>query len=84
MGRYAKKFNIDDKKMMEKLWDDNYFDPASRKWSKKHTGTATCKRGFCQFIYEPIKTIIEAAINDNKEKLWALLDKLEVRVGLGG
>lgn len=43
------------------------------------TGSATCKRGFCQFIYEPIKTVIEAAMNDNKEKLFALLDKLEVR-----
>ena len=45
------------------------------------TGSATCKRGFCQFIYEPIKTVIEAAMNDNKDKLFALLDKLEVRPG---
>jgi len=48
------------------------------------TGSATCKRGFCQFIYEPIKTVIEAAMNDNKDKLFALLDKLEVRPGYRG
>ncbi len=42
------------------------------------TGSATCKRGFCQFIYEPIKTVIEAAMNDNKDKLFGLLEKLEV------
>ena len=122
---YAKKFGVEEKKMMEKLWGDNFFDPATKKWSKKvgvegvdgwvwsgwvggwvwregvgvdgragacarprrpaprppptrtHTrtpppppsqesGTATCKRAFCQFIYEPIKTVIEAAMNDNK------------------
>ncbi len=44
----------------------------------QHTGSATCKRGFCQFIYEPIKTVIEAAMNDNKDKLFELLKKLGV------
>ena len=33
--------------MMERLWGDNFFDPATRKWSKKHTGTDTCK-------YDPV------------------------------
>lgn len=42
------------------------------------TGAASCKRGFCQFIYEPIRTVIDAAMNDNKDKLFALLEKLEV------
>ena len=52
--------------MMEKLWGDNFFDPATKKWTKKSTGAATCKRGFVQFIYEPIKTIIDACMSDNK------------------
>ena len=56
--------------MMEKLWGDNFFDPATKKWTKKATGAATCKRGFVQFVYEPIKTIIEAAMADNKKKLF--------------
>lgn len=75
---YGKKFGTDHKKMMEKLWGDNFFDPATKKWTKKETGSATCKRGFCQFIYEPIRTIIDAAMADNKTKLFALLEKLEV------
>lgn len=29
---YAKKFNIDKNKMMKKLWGDNFFDPADKKW----------------------------------------------------
>jgi elongation factor 2 len=75
---YAKKFGTDRVKMMDKLWGDNFFDPTTKKWTKKHTGAASCKRGFCQFIYEPIRTVIDAAMNDNKDKLFALLDKLEV------
>ncbi|KAL4548903.1 hypothetical protein Ndes2526B_g01440 [Nannochloris sp. 'desiccata'] len=75
---YAKKFGTDRVKMMEKLWGDNFFDPTTKKWTKKHTGAASCKRGFCQFIYEPIRTVIDAAMNDNKDKLFALLEKLEV------
>ena len=65
-------------KMMEKLWGDNFFDPSTKKWTKKHTGTASCKRGFVQFGYEPIKTIIDACMNDNKAKLWAMTDKLAI------
>ena len=34
---YAKKFGTDRKKMMEKLWGDNFFDPTTKKWTKKHT-----------------------------------------------
>ncbi len=64
--------------MMEKLWGDNFFDPATKKWTKKDTNSGTCKRGFVQFIYEPIKTIIEACMNDNKAKLWAMTDKLGI------
>ena len=52
--------------MMEKLWGDNFFDPATKKWTKKATNAATCKRGFVQFVYEPIKTIIDACMADNK------------------
>lgn len=66
--------------MMEKLWGDNFFDPATKKWTKKHTGAASCKRGFVQFVYEPIKTVIEACMNDNKPKLTGLLEKLGVNL----
>jgi elongation factor 2 len=64
--------------MMEKLWGDNFFDPTTKKWTKKPTGADSCKRGFVQFVYDPIKTIIEAAMNDNKVKLFGLCDKLGI------
>ena len=64
--------------MMEKLWGDNFFDPGTKKWTRKHTGAESCKRGFVQFVYEPIKTIIDAAMTDNKQKVFAMCEKLGI------
>ncbi|KAL6899126.1 hypothetical protein ACP4OV_005784 [Aristida adscensionis] len=43
-----------------------------------NTGAPTCKRGFVQFCYEPIKQIIATCMNDQKDKLWPMLQKLGV------
>ncbi|KAG2600568.1 hypothetical protein PVAP13_5KG527914 [Panicum virgatum] len=75
---YASKFGVDETKMMERLWGENFFDPATKKWTTKNTGSATCKRGFVQFCYEPIKQIINTCMNDQKDKLWPMLQKLNV------
>ncbi|KAL0310862.1 UNVERIFIED_CONTAM: Elongation factor 2 [Sesamum angustifolium] len=29
---YASKFGVDESKMMERLWGENFFDPATKKW----------------------------------------------------
>ncbi|XP_019099549.1 PREDICTED: LOW QUALITY PROTEIN: elongation factor 2 [Camelina sativa] len=33
---YASKFGVDESKMMERLWGENFFDPATRKWTGKN------------------------------------------------
>eukprot|EP00894_Picocystis_sp_ML_P002001 jgi/Pico_ML_1/52518/g3209.t1 len=81
---YAKKMGADPEKMMQKLWGANFFDPATRKWTKKDTNSGTCKRGFVQFCFEPIKNVIDTAMNDDKEKLFQMLDKLNVLAKLTG
>jgi elongation factor 2 len=75
---YASKFGVAEEKMITKLWGDNFFDPATKKWTTQQTDSKSCKRGFCQFCYEPIKQVINLAMNDNKEKLWPMLEKLGV------
>ncbi|KAH7861500.1 hypothetical protein Vadar_026977 [Vaccinium darrowii] len=75
---YASNFGVDESKMMERLWGENFFDPATKKWTTKNTGSATCKRAFVQFCYEPIKQIINTCMNDQKDKLWPMLQKLGV------
>jgi len=75
---YAAKFGTDESKMITKLWGDNFFDPATKKWTTTMTDSKTCKRGFCQFCYEPIRQVIDLAMNDNKAKLFPMLEKLDV------
>lgn len=59
---YAAKFGTDESKMMEKLWGDNFFDPATKKWTKKQTDSKTCIRGFVQFCYNPIKQVCSGSV----------------------
>ncbi|KAK6149514.1 hypothetical protein DH2020_017039 [Rehmannia glutinosa] len=75
---YVSKFGVDESKMMERLWGENFFDPTTKKWTSKNTGSPTCKRGFVQFCYEPIKQIINTCMDDQKDKLWPMLQKLGV------
>ncbi|PWA68375.1 Elongation factor G, III-V domain-containing protein [Artemisia annua] len=77
---YTSKFGVDESKMMERLWGENYFDPNTRKWTTKNTGSADCKRGFVQFVYEPIKQIINLCMNEEKDELWLKLTKLGVAI----
>jgi elongation factor 2 len=79
--RYAKKFGVDRNKMMERLWGDNYFNPATKKWSK--TGTHEGKqleRAFCQFILDPIFKIFAAVMNFKKDEIATLLEKLNLKL----
>merc|ERR1712224_211239 len=75
---YAHKFGVEPAKLMKKLWGDNFFDSANKKWHKTHIGSTTCKRAFVGFIYDPIKTMIDAAMDNQKEKLFAMTDKLGI------
>ncbi|KAJ8609264.1 hypothetical protein MRB53_039205 [Persea americana] len=53
--KYAKKFGVDKKKMMERLWGDNYFNPKTKKWSKAGTDAdgKPLERAFCTFVLDP-------------------------------
>jgi len=75
---YASKFGIDEERMMNKLWGDNFFDPATKKWTTRQTDSATCQRGFVQFIYKPIASVIDLAMKDARDKLFPMLEKLGI------
>ena len=44
---YAKKFGVEEKKMMERLWGDNFFDPATKKWTNKVRRRRRRRRRLC-------------------------------------
>lgn len=48
---YAKK-GMDEDKMLQRLWGDNFFNAKKKTWTKVEVDDS--KRAFCQFILEPI------------------------------
>lgn len=74
---YAKKFGISEEKMTERLWGDNYFNPAEKKWTK--TGDSA-NRAFNMFVLDPIGKIFSACMNDQLDKLNKMLTSLNIKM----
>lgn len=77
---YAKKFGIDEAKMTSRLWGDNYFDAKGKKWvtnEMSEDGTRL-KRGFNQFIWDPLTKMFDAVMNDKKEVYEKMLTQLNI------
>ncbi|KLO10110.1 P-loop containing nucleoside triphosphate hydrolase protein [Schizopora paradoxa] len=81
-ARYAKKFGADKQKMMDRLWGDNYFNPATKKWTTKSNDTdgKPLERAFNMFVLDPIFKIFEAVMNFKKESVFGMLEKLDVKL----
>eukprot|EP00794_Sanderia_malayensis_P009989 gene9989-11010_t len=75
---YAAKFKIEPKKLMKRLWGDNFFNPKERKWNK--TGGDGYIRGFCQFVLDPIYKMFQAVMNHKKDVYNTLLSKLDIHL----
>ncbi|KAI0308336.1 P-loop containing nucleoside triphosphate hydrolase protein [Multifurca ochricompacta] len=76
------KFGVDKDKMMAKLWGDNFFNPATKKWSTKSTDAdgKSLERAFNQFVLDPIFKIFESVMNFQKDKIGPMLDKLDIKL----
>jgi len=68
---YAKKFGVDQTKMSQRLWGDNFFDQEAKKWTTKSVSAAgkPLMRAFCKFILEPISQLFKACMEMNMEKV---------------
>ena len=77
---YAKKFNQDVTKMMQKLWGDNYYDAAAKKWKNvaEDENGQLLKRSFCTFIMEPIMRLARSCMDGNVELMTKMLTQLEI------
>lgn len=65
-----------------RLWGDNFFNPATRKWSTKATADdgKTLERAFNQFVLDPIFKIFDAVMNFKKDAIGPILEKLDVKL----
>jgi len=79
---YAKKFGVDVEKMKARLWGDNYFDAAGKKWVTKGTDSEgkPLSRAFCKFILDPISQVFTASMADDFPKLDKMLKVLGVEL----
>eukprot|EP01103_Thecamoeba_quadrilineata_P013548 TRINITY_DN3795_c0_g2_i1.p1 TRINITY_DN3795_c0_g2~~TRINITY_DN3795_c0_g2_i1.p1 ORF type:complete len:885 (-),score=160.46 TRINITY_DN3795_c0_g2_i1:140-2437(-) len=78
---YAAKFGWKKDKILEKLWGHNYFDPSSKKWFTSSIHPVTGKkirRGFCQFVLDPIYKIFAAVSEGNLSEMDKMLGSLNV------
>jgi elongation factor 2 len=81
-ARYAKKFGVDRDKMMTKLWGDNFFNPATKKWTtnSKADDGKELERAFNMFVLDPIYKIFGKVNNNKKDEVIAMLEKLDVKL----
>lgn len=77
-SRYAKKFGVDQTKMSERLWGDNFFNPKTKKWTK--SGDDGVERAFNAFILDPIFRIFKSVMDFKKEEAKKLIEKLEIKL----
>jgi elongation factor 2 len=77
---YADKFKTDEKKMMERLWGDNYFNAKKKVWTKDGFDDEgkPLKRAFCSFVMDPINKLARSCMEGNTEQM----DKILVSIGL--
>ncbi|GFU67002.1 translation elongation factor 2 [Trichonephila clavipes] len=73
---YAENLKIDVDKLMKKMWGENFYNPQTKKWSKRYD--EGYKRAFIMFILDPIYKVFKAIMNFQKEETAQLLDKLKI------
>jgi len=76
---YAEKFGVQVEKLMKNLWGDRFFNPKTKKWTNQPDGEGS-KRGFNQFILDPIFKIFEACMNCKKDEVQKLMEKLSIKM----
>lgn len=76
---YAAKFKIEISKLMKRLWGDQYFSAKDKKWAKTPVD-ANYKRGFIQYVLDPIYQMFDNCMNKTKEDAMKLIDKLGVKL----
>jgi elongation factor 2 len=75
---YADKFGIHGEKMMKNLWGERYFNAQTKKWQSNNDGSS--KRGFCQFVLDPIFKVFDCVMNVKKDETAKLLEKLSIKL----
>lgn len=84
---YSARFGISKKKLMSKLWGQNYFNPYTKKFTSKGKVKGPkgkkdvfLERNFVLFVLKPINVLVEAVMNDKPDLYKSMLTKLKVKI----
>ena len=79
---YAKRFGVEPKKLLPKLWGDNFFDAKTKKWTTDSTtenGTEMM-RAFCAMILDPIMKLANSVLDNKKDIYVPMIAKLGIEL----
>lgn len=80
---YAKKFGSSVERLRTKLWGDHYFNPETKKWqtTTKTDSGKVLKRGFVQFIYQPLQNIYQHILFEpDQSKYEKMIGKMSIKL----
>ena len=79
---YADKFKCEPKKLLSRLWGDNYFNPKKNTWTTISTDEDgnELKRAFCQFVLDPIMKLANSVLDANKVIYEPMIKKLGIKL----
>lgn len=79
---YATKFKgVPVASLEKRLWGDNFYDAKNNKWTKKPMKDGKqLPRGFCKFILEPMRALVDSIMNEEDKKAKKLIKKLELEL----
>lgn len=79
---YSKRFGLPEAILIKKLWGDNFYNPKTKKWQTTDTGEdgSKLKRGFVQFILEPLYQVFDAIFSNNREKLGKIMKSMDIHL----
>jgi elongation factor 2 len=76
---YSSKFGIEEDKLMRRLWGDQFYNAKEKKWSKEQA-SKDYKRGFTQYILDPIFKVFEFCMKKPKVEALVLIEKVGVKL----
>lgn len=77
---YASRFKLEPKRLLPKLWGDNFYDTKTRKWTTESVGEdgTELSRAFCSMILEPIMKLANNVLDGKKEVYAPMIQKLGI------
>jgi len=76
---YSAKFKVEEPKLMKRLWGDNFYSNKDKKWVKEAGGEGY-KRGFIQFVLDPIYQVFNTCMKKSKEDVAKLVERLQIKL----